>query len=98
MSASDVSVAQGLADIATIAIVHNRMSDEAQQVNDQLNLALNTRVSIEQAKGFVAQRTGLDMVETFTLLRNHASRNHVRLVDVAREIVNGTLDPATLVS
>ena len=38
----------------------------------------------------------LAMDEAFALLRHHARRNNLRLADVARSIVDGTVDPSTL--
>ncbi len=96
MSESDVVAAQALADIATIAILQHRSVLEAQVVNDQLNHALNSRVVIEQAKGIVAERKSLNMDQAFATLRNHARRNNLRLADVARDVISGTLTPAAL--
>ena len=62
---ADVDAAQALADVATIAILQHRAAREAQVLNEQLNQALNTRIVIEQAKGMVAERDGLDMEEAF---------------------------------
>jgi len=57
----DVAAAQALADVTTVAILHHRAATEAQLVNEQLTHALNSRIVLEQAKGVVAERTGLDM-------------------------------------
>ena len=65
-------------------------------MNEQLNHALNSRVVIEQAKGMVAERTGLDMEQAFSSLRAHARSHNLRLVDVCRELVVGTLAPTAL--
>jgi GAF domain-containing protein len=89
----DVIAAQALADVATVAIIHHRAATEAQLVNEQLNHALNSRIVIEQAKGVVAERTGFDMEQAFALLRNHARNHNLRLVDTARAVVDGTLNP-----
>jgi GAF domain-containing protein len=87
----DVVAAQALADVATIAILHHRAASEAQIVNEQLTLALNSRIVIEQAKGVLAERTGLDMDRAFSRLRKYARDHNLRLVDVAHSVVEGTL-------
>ncbi len=96
MTSDDVSVAQAFADVATIAILQQRASLEARNVNEQLNLALNSRIVIEQAKGMIAERRGLTMEQAFTALRTHARNHNLRLVDVAHAIIVGTLDPASV--
>jgi GAF domain-containing protein len=96
MTADDVTVAQAFADVATIAILQQRASLEARIVNEQLNLALNSRIVIEQAKGVIAERRGLTMERAFTTLRTHARNHNLRLVDVAHAIIAGTLDPASV--
>jgi GAF domain-containing protein len=93
---ADALAAQALADVATIAILQHRAVLQAQVVNDQLNHALNSRVVIEQAKGMLAERAGVDMEQAFSRLRNHARNHNLRLVDVARDIIDGTLAATTL--
>ncbi len=65
-------------------------------LNEQLNGALNTRIVIEQAKGIVAERQGLDMEQAFATLRNHARNHNLRLVDVATDVIGGSLAPPGL--
>ena len=96
MRNGDVEAAQALADLATIAIIQHRATLEAQVVNDQLNHALNSRIVIEQAKGMVAERLGVDMEQAFATLRGHSRNHNLRLADVAHDVVNGTLTAATL--
>jgi len=93
---ADVLAAQAFADVATIAILQHRAAAEAQVVNEQLQHALNTRIVIEQAKGVVAERAGLDMEQSFSLLRNHARSHNLRLVDVAQAVIDGTLATRSL--
>jgi GAF domain-containing protein len=93
---ADVLAAQAFADVATIAILQHRAAAEAQVVNEQLQHALNTRIVIEQAKGVVAERAGLDMEQSFALLRNHARSHNLRLVDVAQAVIDGTLATRSL--
>jgi AmiR/NasT family two-component response regulator len=96
MRQTDVEAAQALADVATIAILQHRAAFEAQVLNEQLHRALNTRIVIEQAKGMVAEREGLDMEHAFTLLRNHARNHNLRLTDVSHDVIAGTLPAAAL--
>lgn len=88
---ADVIAAQAFADIATVAILQQRAVAEAQAVTEQLTQALNSRVVIEQAKGMVAQLTGLDMERSFERLRSHARNHNRRLGDVARSVIDGSL-------
>ena len=96
LDTDDVVVAQGLADVATIAILQHRTSLDARLLNDQLSNALNSRIIIEQAKGNVSQSTSCDVDQAFGKLRTHARNHNLRLTDVARSVVNGTLDANTL--
>jgi len=71
---------------------------EAQSLSECLGDALDDQVVIDQAKGVVSEQTGLDMEQCFSVLRDHAANHHVRLVDVAHDVVHGpshtvTLDP-----
>jgi GAF domain-containing protein len=96
MRHADIAAAQAMADVATIAILQHRATLEAQVINEQLNHALNSRIVIEQAKGMVAERAGLNMEQAFSMLRDHARNHNLRLVDVAGEVISGTLPAAAL--
>ena len=79
----DVIVAQALADVATIALLQHRTAAAAEVVNDQLMVALNSRILIEQAKGIIAERHHVDMEQAFSRLRTHA-RNRNQLLSDSR--------------
>jgi len=89
MSDSDLSGARAFADVATIAILQHQAADDARTINEQLNHALNSRIVLEQAKGMLAERANLGVDEAFAWLRNHARRNNLRLVDLARAFIDG---------
>ncbi len=91
LSAADASAGQALADMATIAVLQHRAASEAQLINEQLQHALTSRIIIEQAKGMLSERAGIDMVESFARLRSHARGNNLRLVDVAQTFIDGGL-------
>jgi GAF domain-containing protein len=88
---AEYKIARALAEVATLAIVSQRARRRAEQVAEQLQGALNSRVVIEQAKGMLAQQGGLDVVAAFAALRQYARRNNRRLTEVARDVVNGSL-------
>ncbi|MCA1696959.1 MAG: GAF and ANTAR domain-containing protein, partial [Actinobacteria bacterium] len=96
MAEPDVVAAQALADVSTIAILQHRAVLETQVVNEQLQGALNSRIAVEQAKGVVAERAGLDMEESFARLRRHARNHSLRLVDVAHAVSTKALPVASL--
>ena len=96
MTQADVDAAQALADVATIGILQHRGVVEAQVINEQLNQALNSRIVIEQAKGMVADREGLEMEQAFARLRHHARNHNLRLVDVAHDVIGGSLAASAL--
>jgi AmiR/NasT family two-component response regulator len=45
---------------------------------------------IDQAKGKLAERLGLDMDQAFNVLRDHARARNLRLSDLARAFIDGT--------
>lgn len=90
---ADVIVARGFADLAALSILQHRASAEAQRLNEQLSAALTSRVVIEQAKGVISERAGIDLAEAFARLRGYARNANLPLTDVARAAVDGTLDP-----
>jgi GAF domain-containing protein len=96
MRQADLDAAQAMADVATIAILQHRAAHEAQLLNEQLNQALNSRIVIEQAKGVLAERLDIDVETAFATLRNHARNHNLRLVDLARNVIEGTLGADTL--
>jgi GAF domain-containing protein len=96
LDADELLGAKALADIATIAILQHDAAVNAQALNEQLSQALKSRILIEQAKGVIGERMGLDMATSFSLLRNHARNHNLRLADVAADVVDGTLGPNDL--
>jgi GAF domain-containing protein len=94
----EIDSAQALADVATIAILQYRATLEAQFLNDQLHMALNNRIVIEQAKGMLAEHQHIDMDHAFNTLRQYAQNHHRRLGEVAGAVINGSLPLSSLKS
>ena len=90
---ADVRVGQALADVATISLLHERSMRRSDTLNEQLQTALNSRVIIEQAKGKLAERLGLDMDQAFNLLRDYARARNLRLSDLAQAFIDGSRNP-----
>ena len=82
--AATLSIGQALADVATIGLLQQRAIHRSDTLTEQLQTALNSRILIEQAKGVLAERLQLEMVEAFTLLRGSARSRNLRLSELAR--------------
>src|SRR3954447_16208060 len=83
----DLALGQALADVATIGILQERAIRRGDVLNEQLQVALNSRVVVEQAKGVLAQYGGLSRTEAFEQLRRYARSHNLKLADLARRIV-----------
>src|SRR5487761_2067481 len=92
MEDDDVAAAQGLAHVATIAILQHRALLDASTLNDQLENALTSRIIIEQAKGIITQSTHCGMDQAFGRLRAHSRNHNEALTGIASAVVAGTLD------
>lgn len=79
----EVRVVQALADIATIGLLQERGIARADELAQQLQGALNSRILVEQAKGALAQREGIGVDEAFNRLRSQARSSRQRIADVA---------------
>jgi len=80
-------VVRALADVATIALMQERAIRRAEELTEQLQFALNSRIVIEQAKGAVARTLDVPVDEAFAILRHHARRHRMRLTELARDVV-----------
>ncbi|WP_405163255.1 GAF and ANTAR domain-containing protein [Nocardia sp. NBC_01499] len=92
MTEDDLLVGQALADIASIAILQARLLTDHKTVNGQLQLALQSRIVVEQAKGMLAAQGDLDPEAAFDALRGYARRTRARLPELARGVVDRTID------
>ena len=92
------------------AVLHSTASGEAEaraqrledlvvalaEANAQLQSALDSRVVIEQAKGILAERFGLEVSEAFELLRRSARNNRMRLHELAMLVVESEQTPSQI--
>lgn len=71
--------------------VRRAAQEEAELRAQQLQTALGSRVVIEQAKGYLACRDGVDPEEAFGAIRRYARSHHLEIHDVSRQVVQGRL-------
>ncbi|MFD9893778.1 ANTAR domain-containing protein [Amycolatopsis sp. NPDC059027] len=57
---------------------------------DQLQYALDHRLPIEQAKGILAERYGIDVDEAFAMLRSFCRDHNLKIHDAARALIGQT--------
>ncbi len=85
---------QSLVDVAAVTIEHLRTLEQTARLVGQLQTALENRVVLEQAKGVLAERLGVDCHVAFRELRNVARRDQRPISEVASSVVasrsNGT--------
>ncbi|WP_336217024.1 GAF and ANTAR domain-containing protein [Nonomuraea sp. LPB2021202275-12-8] len=91
LDADSAALGQAFADVATIGLLGERAAREQTLLSQQLQIALNTRVLIEQAKGMLAERSGDSVDEAFTTMRAYARANNRKLTDVAHGVINGDI-------
>ncbi len=92
LSAADLTLAQALADVATIAILQQRTLAHSRLERGQLQYALTRRTILEQVKGILAERWHIPVDQAFTALRIFARSHHHHLANLARQIADGTFD------
>jgi tryptophan 2,3-dioxygenase len=95
-SEQELTLGQALSDMATIGLLHEREHRDRQELCGQLQQALDSRILIEQAKGMLAERTGLSLPDAFAAMRSYARGKGCGLKAVARGVVDGTLLTASL--
>jgi len=86
-----VVAATALVDVATIGILQERAVRHQEVVAGQLQVALNSRVMIEQAKGVLAERLQMTPNEAFVLLRRYARDHNHPLTELAGDVIRGTV-------
>ncbi len=91
LNEDDLSLGQALAHVASVALVAGQALADKNTVVEQLQNALNSRVIVEQAKGFLAHRGALDMDQAFARLRQYARNHNQRLTAVAQAVASREL-------
>ena len=95
LTEEDLSLAQALAHVGSVALVQAKTLADNAEIAEQLQGALSSRVVLEQAKGVLAQRGDIGMDHAFAVLRHYARDHNLRLAEVASAVVSREL-PAQL--
>ena len=88
----DIAIAQALAGVATVGLLQERTPRQKEILAEQLQTALTLRVVVEQAKGVIAELTGLTVEASFDRLSAIAGRQGRALSDVATDVIARRLD------
>jgi hypothetical protein len=94
---ADLLVARTLAHVACVAVLQEHAPTPA-TVGPRLQAALNRRVVVEQAKGFLRETMNVSVEDAFMLLRSYARERGEHLSDVARTLMTDRYSRPVLVS
>lgn len=89
MGAEQLEVARAMSTMATLGILNHWTVRRQEVLAEQLQGALHSRIVIEQAKGVIAERTGVTMDVAFESLRSAARASQRPMSDVAADVVRG---------
>jgi GAF domain-containing protein len=92
---SDVNALVAYSGLVAEVLAAALAAQERGIVAEQLQYALDYRVVIERAVGYLMGTQRLDAVTAFDVLRRRARDSQRRVADVATEILGGTTGPAS---
>lgn len=90
---TDLEVGDHLANMATSYVIASRRQASANEQVGQLRHALTHRVVVEQAKGVLVGRHQITFDQALEAMRRHARDRNLTLRQVARDVLDGSLDP-----
>ncbi|MEW2016124.1 GAF and ANTAR domain-containing protein [Rhodococcus sp. NPDC076796] len=94
----DLELAQALAHVASIALVHGSAPPDPAAIGARFSSTLRSRARLEQAKGLLSHVGALDMDQAFGVLRRYAREHSVPLSQVTDGLVQRTLDARTVLA
>jgi len=78
--------------------LQQRTLEHATLTAEQLQRALDSRVAIEQAKGYLARAAGVDVEQAFGMIRRYARATQRSLSQVAADVARDDVPLADLVA
>lgn len=98
LNEGDLALAQALAHVASIALVHGSNPPDPAAVGAALATTLRHRATLEQAKGLLSYVGGLDMDQAFAVMRRYCRDHDVALAEVAERLVHRILSPRSVLA
>jgi GAF domain-containing protein len=83
----EIQAAQALADLAALGLTSRAVPSEATFLAEQIQKTINARVTIEQAKGMLAEQGVMDMNAAYSLLRDYSRASAAHLLDSAERVL-----------
>lgn len=91
-----IQAAQALADLAALGLTSKAVPSEATFLAEQIQRTINARVTIEQAKGMLAEQDGTDMNSAYTLMRDYSRSSGSHLIDTAERVIRREFTAASM--
>ncbi len=91
-----VQAARALADLAALGLTSKAVPSEATFLAEQIQKTINARVTIEQAKGMVAQQAETDMNSAYAMIRDYSRANGRHLIDTAMQVIDRNISASIM--
>ena len=91
-----IQAAQALADLAALGLTSRAVPSEATFLAEQIQQTINARVTIEQAKGMLAEQDNTDMNSAYNLMRDYSRVSGSHLIDTAERVTRRELSAASM--
>ncbi|GLY33233.1 GAF and ANTAR domain-containing protein [Kineosporia sp. NBRC 101731] len=86
-----IAIGEEFSGPAAVTASHALLLEESRRMTAHLQKALTSRATIDQAIGIVLSRTGKTPHEAFEVLRRQSQQDHIKLSDVAAQVVEQAL-------
>ncbi|MEU6275309.1 GAF and ANTAR domain-containing protein [Streptomyces populi] len=96
MPADDLHLAQALADLAALSLMHWATEPRPDDVVTRVQSAIAAKAVLETAKGMIAAYHDVTLPQAGRLLADHAAHHRTSLADTALALVNRTMEPALI--
>lgn len=93
---AELRLAQALTDTAALCVIQQQVMQEQKTQIARLQGSLESRITIEQAKGFLSNSRGCSADQALTRMRTYARNRQLKLSDVARQVLEGAVSATLL--